>query len=935
MDLADEDEVGATRHWLDDPPTVGAVLVVHDGACWLPKVLTSFAHMFHAPTAWRVVDVASTDGSLDLVRSSFGDERITHAPAGTGFGEAVRLGLADMPDTDWIWLLHDDASVLPGTLSGLLDTATSAPDIAMVGPKIREWPSLRRLLEVGLTITSTGTRETGLETGEPDAGQHDRPRDVLAVSTAGMLVRRDVWDELDGFDPHLPLYFDDIDLGWRLARAGYRARTAPTAVMFHAEASRRGTRPRSEGDVPPWEARRAALYTLLVNTPMPRFLWMYVRLFFGSLVRVVGLLVGKDPEAASDELLAVRATYLRPLRLLSARRRRAKTSRRRHREIRGLFAPYWLPYQHAYDVVRDTVTALVKPEAVATVGRRSTATEQAPDEAVDLDDGPSLLRRRPWLAVIVVLFVLSLIAGRGLLGGGLSGGALPPSPGSAGDWWRLLFERSHDVGAVSDVFPPLFVLPLAVVATPVWFAPGLVVTALMVLAVPLAALTAHRLGRQISPHRGPRMVWAVTYAMAVVGVGAVSQGRIGTVVALIVLPIIVNTAWQLAETPGWQLALRLGIWISVASAFAPVVLVLGLAGLLVLWYSEGRWVSRQLVVAAVTPLVLLGPWLVQRALRPWRVWWEAGYPVPGTATIRDVVLGHAGGIGAPAWSTIALLVLALAALVPRSTRSGVQLAWLSALLGLGVALLGTVVTYSTHSAPADLAPWVGVPTVLWIGGLATAVLLAVPAVGDWPRPVLVSAVVLSLVLPLGTGLWWVGRGVGGPLDDQPRDIVPAFLADRPGDTLVIRGTLDDGVDYRVVSGDGPFLGQEALVTSTGDGDRLSASIRRLLAESAGADVAALSRAGIDAIYAPRADPALVRRIDAAPGLSTSGSEGADSRVWTLDLEPELSRPDGPWWHRLVTGAQVLVWLVAIVLTAPVRRRRDPAPLAGDQQEVAS
>jgi GT2 family glycosyltransferase len=232
--LAVVDETEVTRHWLDDPPTVAAVLVSHNGARWLPKVLASFEHMYHAPTAWSVVDVASTDGSLDLLRNSFGDERITHAPAGTGFGAAVKLGLAELPTSDWIWLLHDDAAVLPGTLSGLLDTATSASDIAVVGPKIREWPSLRRLLEVGVTITSTGARETGLETGEPDAGQHDRPRDVLAVNTAGVLIRRDVWDELDGFDPHLPLHFDDIDFGWRLARAGYRTRTAQTAVLLHA-----------------------------------------------------------------------------------------------------------------------------------------------------------------------------------------------------------------------------------------------------------------------------------------------------------------------------------------------------------------------------------------------------------------------------------------------------------------------------------------------------------------------------------------------------------------------------------------------------------------------------------------------------------------------------------------------------------------------------
>ncbi|WP_159085891.1 glycosyltransferase family 2 protein [Aeromicrobium chenweiae] len=928
------DGTEATRLWHDDPPRVGAVLVAHNGARWLPQVLASFSNMTYAPSHWRVVDVASTDGSADLLRDSFGADRVTYAPSGTGFGDAVRLALRDMPETDWIWLLHDDASVLPGTLAGLLDTATSAPDIGAVGPKIREWPSLRRLLEVGLTVTGTGARETGLETGEPDAGQHDRPRDVLAVNTAGMLVRRDVWLELDGLDPELPMYFDDIDFGWRLARAGYRTVTAPAAVIFHAESTRRGTRARTPGDVPPWERRRAALYTQLANTPMPRFLWQYVRLFFGSLLRVIGLIIGKDPEAAGDELLAVRSAYLHPVRLARARRRRAGTIRRSQRDIRTLFAPYWLPYQHGVDVLRHTVTSLVKPEAVTTVGRRSTVIEQAPDDAVDLDDGPSLLVRRPWFTVVLVLVLLSIVAGRGLLGGGLSGGALPPAPDTAGGWWQLLFERRHDVGLASTSLPPLFALPLAVVSTPVWFLPGLVVTVLMVLAVPLAALSAHRLGRLISPHRAPRIVWAVSYGLIVLATGAVSEGRIGTVVALIILPIVVNTAWQLAEQPGWQLALRLGIWISLAAAFAPIFLLLGLGALVVLAVSEGRWVSRQLVLSLVTPVVLLGPWLVQRAARPWRMWWEAGYPVPGAATIQDVVLGRTGDGHVPGWLSVGLLVLAVLALVPRSTRSGVQLAWVGALLGLGVALLGTVVTYSTPAGPAEIVPWVGVPTGLWLGGLATAVLLAVPAARSWPRPALAAAAVVALVLPVGAGAVWLVKGSAGPLDDARPDTVPVYLAERPGSTLVLTGNVAGGVDYRVVTGEGPFLGQEALTPSGSDTKRLSSTVRRLLAQSAGEDVQTLSSFGIDAIYAPRAESELARRIDAAAGLAPSGSDEPGSRVWTVTGEPERQRASAPLWHPVVTGLQVLAWLVAIVLTLPVRRRSGPDALAADEEETA-
>src|SRR5699024_11554350 len=60
-------------------------------------------------------------------------------------------------------------------LANLLDEAADE-DIAVVGPKIREWPSLRRLVEVGLAISGTAHRETGLETGEPDDGRSEERR---------------------------------------------------------------------------------------------------------------------------------------------------------------------------------------------------------------------------------------------------------------------------------------------------------------------------------------------------------------------------------------------------------------------------------------------------------------------------------------------------------------------------------------------------------------------------------------------------------------------------------------------------------------------------------------------------------------------------------------------------------------------------------------
>ena len=925
-----DDVAEQERPWLTSPPTVGAVLVAHDGATWLPKVLESFAALEHAPTAWRVVDVASTDDGADLLRRSFGADRIQYAPSGTGFGAAAQLGIDALPPTDWIWLLHDDAAVEPDALAGLLDVATSADDIAVVGPKIREWPSLRRLVEVGLTITSTGARETGLETGEPDAGQHDWPRDVLAVNTAGMLVRRDVWEELGGLDPALPLHFDDVDLGWRVARAGYRTRTAPGSVLFHAEASRRRIRRRVAGDRPTWDARRAAMFTVLANTSGPRFAWASVRLFIGSLLRFLGFALSKDPESAGDELLALRAVYVHPLDLLAARRARRDVSRRTQREVQHLFPPFWLPYRHGWDTLRSTINALVRPETVESTGRRSTLGSGDPDDTDELDDGPPLWRRRPWLVAVLALLVVSVVASRDLwtgpAGSSLLGGALPPAPEDAGDWWGLVLSGGHDVGLGSTTFGPVYAGLLAAAATPVWFAPGVVVTVLMVFAVPLAALTAHRLGRILTPHRAQRIVWALTYALTVAGVGAIGQGRIGAVVGLIVLPIVVNTALQLLERPGWQLALRLGIWVGVAAAFAPVLLPICLVGFALLAVVE-RGILRPLGMATITALVLLGPWVVQRALHPLRTWWEAGYPVPGQGTGVDealgLLLGRAGGPGqAPALLGLGLVVLALAALVPRRTRTAVQLCWFVALVGLGFAAVGSVVGISVPGGSSAVAAWVGVPVAVWVLGLATAVLVAAPEAAALPRPLVAVVTALALLLPVGTAGWWLVRGSDDPLDRARPQIVPTFLAERAGDTLVVSGTLAEGVDVRVVRGAGPTLGEEGLQPSGERREALVTAAEGLLSSASTAHVRELAALGVESVYAPDVDPAVEQRIDAASLLQPAGSDRPGSRVWTSSVETESLQAPAPWWRTALGLGQVVLWLVAIVMTAPVRRRAD-------------
>jgi GT2 family glycosyltransferase len=70
------------------------------------------------------------------------------------------------------------------------------PNVAMAGPKLLGWHDRTHLLEIGISIAANGNRWTGLEPAEYDQGQRDGVHEVLAVSTAGALIRRDIFEQL-------------------------------------------------------------------------------------------------------------------------------------------------------------------------------------------------------------------------------------------------------------------------------------------------------------------------------------------------------------------------------------------------------------------------------------------------------------------------------------------------------------------------------------------------------------------------------------------------------------------------------------------------------------------------------------------------------------------------------------------------------------------
>jgi len=277
---------------------VTAILVVHDGATWLPEVVAAVTSQKRKVDAIIAVDTGSEDTSVKLLKGA--RIPVLTMDRETGFGDAVAQAVSTLPEIDtdsdeeeWLWIVHDDLAPHNKALRTMLEAVTDRPNVVMAGPKLLGWHDHHHLLEVGISIAGNGARWTGLEDNEYDQGQHDGVKDVLSVSTAGALIRRDVFEDLGGFDPNLELFRDDVDFGWRVRTAGHSVIAVTDAIAFHAEAS---ASERRSVDVhgaflhrPRLLDRRNAAYVLLANSSWWTLPLLTLQILSGAVLRSLGI----------------------------------------------------------------------------------------------------------------------------------------------------------------------------------------------------------------------------------------------------------------------------------------------------------------------------------------------------------------------------------------------------------------------------------------------------------------------------------------------------------------------------------------------------------------------------------------------------------------------------------------------------------------------
>jgi GT2 family glycosyltransferase len=949
-------------------PSVVALLVSHDGTRWLPAVVDGIGAQSRPVDGVVCVDTRSLDESADLLLDTF-DEVVT-LPGSASYPEAVRTGLEQIPadESEWIWLLHDDSNPAPDALEHLLAAAAADPAADILGPKLREWPSLKRLLEVGVTISGTGRRETWLEPGEYDQGQHDEVREVLAVNTAGMLVRRRVLDQLGGFDDSLPIFGNDIDFGWRAAANGFRTLVVPQAVVFHAEAAHRGTRRTPlTGRHTHYQERRAALFTLLANAPGRRLPWQVVRLFFGTLLRMIGFLVVRSPGEAMDDLAALVSLYSSPGEVRRARRARRTSG---EHDPSPLLAPWWVPYRHGLDFVGDIVAAALNQAQDVADRRRAAKEAAAPtpirrpvvvdEDAMEEDTG--LVARfftNPLALALSVVVVLSVFGAREAFGL-VTGGGLAPAPSDASQLWGLWTESWHPLGTGTPVPAPAYVAPMATLGSVLGNSAAAAVSAVLLLAVPLAMWGAWRMlrvvGRLVDPGGSPRWLVAlgsVTYALIPVTSGAFGDGRLGVVAVSVILPWLTHAALGFADPESdrrWRAGWRTGFLLALAAAFEPVAwvfaLVLGLViMLIVVAVTRGLPRDRSVwgppaLTLGLTPLLLCPWWLpaIQHGAASLLLTETGRQPYPSLSP-NDFLLGRFGDdVGGPWWLGALLVVLAVLALLPRATRIPVLVAWLVAAVAALTAAVLSVVPLSLPSGA--VRPGIGVLLVVLHGSFVLAAMLGAQGLvtilrrsgREHHEVILVGLAAVAAIIPaVGLG-WFVWQGPGDLANSEETGI-PAFMIDEAtaadaNGILVIRGDVEHGLTYTIRRGEGDTLGENEILYASEPDPAFAADVRALVSRPTAGTVDDLAAAGIKYVVLPEPyDGAVAAGLDATDGLGQAGTESVATRTWQVETPVDPDAVDGPRsllrvGLLVVQGIALLVVLVLCLPTLRAARRTE-------------
>ncbi len=185
-----------------------------------------------------VADNGSTDDSLRILHDEFPDVKTIVLDKNYGFAEGYNRAINQI-DSEYVVLLNSDVEVTERWLNTLLDYMDAHSEVAAVQPKILSWLRKDHFEHAGAAggyLNILGypyCRGRNFRGVEQDNGQYDDIVEVDWTSGACMCVRTKVYKEVGGLDAAFFAHMEEIDLCWRIRRAGWKLMCVPQSVVYH------------------------------------------------------------------------------------------------------------------------------------------------------------------------------------------------------------------------------------------------------------------------------------------------------------------------------------------------------------------------------------------------------------------------------------------------------------------------------------------------------------------------------------------------------------------------------------------------------------------------------------------------------------------------------------------------------------------------------
>ncbi len=240
-------------------PYLSVIIPNWNGEWLLPACLDSLREQSYERFEVILVDNASRDGSLALVRRGYPEVKVVALGENRGLTGAANVGI-EKAQGEVVVLLNNDTEAHPEWLAELAKGLVRCPQAGMAACKILLYDRRDTLHSAGDFYRLNGS-PGNRGVWERDEGQYDREEEVFAPCGGAGAYRRTMLGEIGLFDEHFFMYCEDVDLAWRAQIAGYRCLYIPTAIVYHRLSATGG------GRLASYYTGRNTLYVIMKDYP--------------------------------------------------------------------------------------------------------------------------------------------------------------------------------------------------------------------------------------------------------------------------------------------------------------------------------------------------------------------------------------------------------------------------------------------------------------------------------------------------------------------------------------------------------------------------------------------------------------------------------------------------------------------------------------------